>query len=760
MAAAGARTTSTVDGPGRVGGALTRSIDPLRYHSSRALNAVTPQPLHRALGLTDGELGRIRELLERDPNDFELAVYSLLWSEHCGYKHSKLLLRRFPTSGERVLQGPGENAGVIDVGDGLAVALKVESHNHPSAVEPFQGAATGVGGILRDIFAMGARPIAILDSLRFGELDSDHQRRLFSQVVAGVGHYGNCVGVANLGGEVYFEQPYERNCLVNAMCVGLLPADRLTSARASGVGNLLVLYGSKTGRDGIGGASVLASQGFDEASADKRPSVQIGDPFMGKKLIECTLELLDRRMLASLQDLGAAGLASSTSEMAASGSVGLDVDLGRVPLREPDMEPFEIMISESQERMAAIVEHDRLAEVFEVCARWEVDATVIGEVTDSGMLRCRVGDHVVGEIPVDTLVDGAPRYEVQRTRPARLVEQPLDFAPITDVAGGLRALLASPNIASRRWIYQQYDQLVGSGTAVRPGGDAGVVRLTPSRRAIAISLDGNGRRTSLDPRRGGISAVCEATRNVACTGARPAAITNCLNFGNPETGEVGYELAEAIEGMSLACEALGLPVVSGNVSLYNEHFGTPIHPTPVVGAVGVLEDADLAVASAFREPGDVVLVAGDGPSALDGSEYQKRVLGTVAGRIPPTDLDNERRLHEFLAQAAERRLLQSAHDVADGGLAVALAESAIMGGIGVVARCDDPFGEGDGRVVISASPGILPALRELAGALPLDEIGQVGGAEIAVGAAILPLTEATEIFETALPAALGEATTI
>jgi phosphoribosylformylglycinamidine synthase subunit PurL len=736
---------------------VKRSIDPLRYHSSRALNAVTPQPLHRALGLTDGELGRIQELLERDPNDFELAVYSLLWSEHCGYKHSKLLLRRFPTSGARVLQGPGENAGVIDVGDGLAVALKVESHNHPSAVEPFQGAATGVGGILRDIFAMGARPIAILDSLRFGELDDDLQRRLFSQVVAGVGHYGNCVGVANLGGEVYFEPPYERNCLVNAMCVGLLPAERLTSARATGVGNLLVLYGSRTGRDGIGGASVLASQGFDEASADKRPSVQIGDPFMGKKLIECTLELLDRGMLASLQDLGAAGLASSTSEMAAGGGVGLDVDLSKVPLREADMEPFEIMISESQERMAAIVERSMVESVFEVCARWEVDATVIGEVTDSGTLRCLHGGRVVGEIPVETLVDGAPRYQVERTRPARLVDEPLAFAAVDDVAGGLRALLASPNIASRRWIYQQYDQLVGSGTAIRPGGDAGVVRLTPSRRAIAVSLDGNGRRTSLDPRRGGMSAVCEAARNVACTGARPAAVTNCLNFGNPETGEVGYELAEAIEGMSLACEALGLPVVSGNVSLYNEHFGSPIHPTPVVGAVGVLDDAELAVPAGFADAGDVVLLAGDGPSALDGSEYQKRVLGAVAGRIPEPDLVNERLLHEFLAQAAERRLLRSAHDVADGGLAVALAESAIMGGTGVSARCDDPFGEGDGRVVISARREHVAALQGLAGALALEELGTVGGTEIAIGAAILPLSEAVEIFENALPATLGEA---
>ncbi|HET7429385.1 MAG TPA: phosphoribosylformylglycinamidine synthase subunit PurL [Gaiellales bacterium] len=715
---------------------------------------MTPQPLHRALGLTDGELERICDLLGRDPNDFELAVYSLLWSEHCGYKHSRPLLGRFPTTGRHVLQGPGENAGVIDVGDGLAVALKVESHNHPSAVEPFQGAATGVGGILRDIFAMGARPIAILDSLRFGEPATDHQRHLFSQVVAGVGHYGNCVGVANLGGEVYFEPAYEHNCLVNAMCVGLLPADRLTSAGATGVGNLLVLYGSRTGRDGIGGASVLASQGFDEGSADKRPSVQIGDPFMGKKLIECTLELLDRSLLASLQDLGAAGLASSTSEMASHGGVGLDVDLSRVPLREADMQPFEIMISESQERMAAIVAPDLLDQVLETCERWEVDATVIGSVTEGGTLRAFFDGEVVGEIPVETLVDGAPRYEVERTRPARLADGPLPPQPVEEVIGGLRTLLGSPNIASRRWIYQQYDQLVGSGTAIRPGGDAGVVRLTPSRRAIAVALDGNGRRTWLDPRRGGASAVCEAARNVACTGARPAAVTNCLNFGNPETGEVGYELAEAIEGMSQACEALGLPVVSGNVSLYNEHYGNPIYPTAVVGVVGVLEDAELAVRAGFGEEGDMVLVAGNGPAALDGSEYQKQVLGTVAGRIPEPDLQNERRLHEFLAEAAERRLLRSAHDVSDGGLAVALAESAIAGGLGVSASCDDPFGEGDGRVVISARSADLPALAELAGELALREIGRVGGDAIVIDGEALPLDEATRIWESALPAAV------
>jgi len=723
------------------------------------LNAVSPQPLHRALGLTDGELDRIHEQLGRDPNDFELAVYSLLWSEHCGYKHSKPLLRRFPTSGERVLQGPGENAGVIDVGDGLAVALKVESHNHPSAVEPFQGAATGVGGILRDIFAMGARPIAILDSLRFGELDDDRQRHLFAGVVSGVGHYGNCVGVANLGGEVEFDDAYEHNCLVNAMCVGLLDAGRLTTARASGVGNLLVLYGSRTGRDGIGGASVLASQGFDESSSDKRPSVQIGDPFMGKKLIECTLELLDRGLLASLQDLGAAGLASSTSEMAARGGVGLDVDLSRVPLRESDMQPFEIMISESQERMAAVVEPGSLDRVVEVCSRWEVDATVIGEVAGHGMLRAFFDGEMVGDMPVETLVDGAPQYQVPRERPARLADAPRSFAPAADPDAALRALLGSPAAGSRRWVHRQYDQLVGSGTAVRPGGDAGVVRLTPSRRAIAISLDGNGRRTSLDPRRGGMSAVCEAARNVACTGARPAAVTNCLNFGNPETGEVGYELAEAIEGMALACEALDLPVVSGNVSLYNEHFGRPIHPTPVVGVVGVLDDAELAVPAGFRGEGDVVLLAGGGRRALDGSLYQKLVLGEVGGRIPEPDLRNERQLHEFLAAAAEARLLRSAHDVAGGGLAFALAEAAIFGAVGVRATADAPFAEGDGAAVISARPADVAQLAALAGGLPLVEIGATGGARIELageGAATLGLAEAAALYEGAIAAAMGE----
>jgi phosphoribosylformylglycinamidine synthase subunit PurL len=518
-----------------------------------------------------------------------------------------------------------------------------------------------------------------------------------------------------------------------------------------------VLYGSRTGRDGIGGASVLASQGFGEDSAAKRPSVQIGDPFTGKKLIECTLELLDRGLLEALQDLGAAGLASSTAEMASSGGVGLDVDLSRVPLREAGMEPFEIMISESQERMAAVVTPERWAEVEEACRRWEVDATVIGEVTSTGHLRAFHGGEQVGDIPVTALTDGCPRYEVERIRPSRLRDDPLHATTGSDPDVALRALLGSVEIGSRRWVFRQYDHLVGSGTVVRPGGDAAVVRLTPSQRAIAISLDGNGRRTSLDPRRGGMSAVCEAARNVACTGARPAAVTNCLNFGNPETPDVGYELAEAIEGMSLACEALGLPVVSGNVSLYNEHHGRPIHPTPVVGVVGVLDDASLAVGAAFREDGDVVLLAGDGPCAIDGSAYQRVVDGTTAGRIPEPDLAGERRLHEFLAAAAERRLLRSAHDVADGGVAIAIAESAILGEVGVDAPSPgEPFAEGDGRAVISASAEHVAELEALAGELPLRRIGTVGGEEIAVAGASIRLDAATELYENAIPKALGE----
>jgi phosphoribosylformylglycinamidine synthase II len=561
-----------------------------RAHNSSCeaarLNHLTPvaeQPLHRALGLTDGELSRICDLLEREPNDFELAVFSLLWSEHCGYKHSAPLLKRLPSSGEAVLQGPGENAGVIDVGDGLAVAFKVESHNHPSAVEPFQGAATGVGGILRDIVAMGARPIALLDGLRFGTPDWS-----FRRAVAGIGHYGNCVGVPNVGGESVFDEAYEHNPLVNAMCVGLLPAERLTRAGASGPGNLLVLFGATTGRDGIGGASVLASQELGDGADEKRPSVQIGDPFTGKKLIEASLELVDGGLVASLQDCGAAGLASALSEMAR--DVGVDVHLDRVPLREQDLEPWEIMISESQERMVAVVEPERLAEVEAVLDKWELHHAAVGSVTDTQELRCFFHGDLEGSIPAAFLTDQCPRYEVE--------QEPQPPRPAREAA---RA-----NFEDKAWIYEQYDQLVQSRTVRRPGAGAGVLRLLPNYRGLAVSLDGPPL-GELDPFAAGAGAVFESALKVACAGGRPLALTDCLNFGNPEKPEIGWELAQAIEGIAQAAEALGIPVVSGNVSLYNETDGRAIPPTPVLGCVGIVED--VREIPGERQSGDTLLLA-------------------------------------------------------------------------------------------------------------------------------------------------------
>ncbi len=727
------------------------------------MQPVADLPLHRRLGLTDGELERITADLGRDPNAFELAVYSLLWSEHCGYKHSALLLRRLPTDGPRVLQGPGENAGVIDVGDGLAVAFKVESHNHPSAVEPFQGAATGVGGILRDIFAMGARPIAVLDSLRFGALGSERSRRLFDGCVRGIGHYGNCVGVPNVGGEVVFEPGYESNCLVNAMCVGLLSAESMQRASAAGAGNLVVLFGALTGRDGIGGASVLASQDLDEGDDSKRPSVQIGDPFTEKKLIECSLELVDLALLVSLQDLGAAGLASSTSEMASKGGVGLELDLDRVPVREDGMEPFEIMISESQERMAAVVEPAQLAAVQAVCAKWDLPCTVIGQVVDGDTMICRFDGEIVGELPVASLVDNCPRYEITPIRPDRLTTDPVDIAgyPAPDDPGAtLLTLLAAPNIASKAWVYGQYDQYVGSGSIVRPGADAGVVRLTPSDRAIAMSLDGNGRRVWLDPRRGGAEAVCESALNVACAGGTPAAITNCLNFGNPERGETPYMLVEAIEGIAEACEAFGIPVVSGNVSLYNETAETPIPPTPTVGCLGLLDSASHAVSSRFRAAGDVVLLLAAGVPTMDGSEYQRTVHGRVEGRIADRNPAATAELCATLADGARRGILRSAHDVSDGGLAVTIAESAF--GLGCDIQLPDLagrpdvtlFGEGVSAAVVSCAPDDEAAIIAL-GAIRIGTVTDQG--RIAITCGTTRIDVASAIAEAAHAATLPQA---
>ena len=688
------------------------------------LTRVAEQPLHRALGLTDGELDRICELLEREPNHFELAVFSLLWSEHCGYKHSALLLKRFPTSSPRVLQGPGENAGVIDLGEGEAVAFKVESHNHPSAVEPFQGAATGVGGILRDIIAMGARPVALLDGLRFGEPD-----HMFERAVAGIANYGNSVGIPTVGGDTAFDPAYADNCLVNAMCVGLLPTERVLKAQARGTGNVVFLYGATTGRDGIGGASVLASQELGEEDADKRPSVQIGDPFTGKKLIESSLELVERGLVESLQDCGAAGLASSLAEMARGGG-GIDVQLDRVPLREDQMEPWEIMISESQERMVAVVRPERLAAVEEVCDRWELDHAAIGEVTDTGELRAYVDGDLVGGIPAAYLTDEAPRYEVPRQPRPAAEPAPVPAGPPTDRA--LLDLLASPNIRSRAWIYRRYDHLVGSRTVRRPGLDAAVLRLLPSYRGLAISLDASGRIARLDPNTGGALAVLEAARNVACAGGEPLAITDCLNFGNPEKPDIAWELAEAIEGMAAACEALGIPVVSGNVSLYNETDGRAIHPTPVVGCVGLIRDVR-TIPSTWRE-GDAIYLAGEPELSLDGSEYQ-RLYGELAGRPAPLDLAAEAALVQALHETAPKCSL--VHDASEGGLAVALAEAAIVGGVGAeLDLADDSlalFGEGGGQAILASSEE-----------LEFPRIGSVGG-DTVLGVPIDKLRQAWEM---------------
>jgi phosphoribosylformylglycinamidine synthase subunit PurL len=638
------------------------------------LTQVADQPLHRALGLTDWEADRIRELLGRDPNHFELAVFSLLWSEHCGYKHSAPLLQRLPSAGERVLQGPGENAGVLDLGDGLAVAFKVESHNHPSAVEPFQGAATGVGGILRDIIAMGARPVALLDGLWFGEPDYH-----FSRAVGGIGHYGNCVGVPNIGGATVFHEAYAGNCLVNAMCVGLIDADRLQSAKAQGPGNLVVLYGATTGRDGIGGASVLASAELGEDDADKRPTVQVGDPFTGKKLIEVSVELVESGLVESLQDCGAAGLASSLSEMAGDG-VGIDVHLDRVPLREEGMEPWEIMISESQERMVAVVRPQMLAAVAKVCARWELACTPIGEVTEGGELRALHGGDVVGAIPARLLTDDCPRYEVEQRKPDTW-ETPVAIAELSE-----------DNLADKTFVFEQYDHLVGSRTVRRPGFDAAVLRLRPSLRGLAVALQGP-RPGESDAFEAGVQAVLGAARNVACAGGEPIGLTDCLNFGNPEKPEIAYELAQGIEGIAQAAEALGIPVVSGNVSLYNETDGRPIPPTPVVGCVGVVNDVRLVPGR--WERGDLVLLA----------------------TAPESSLAAEAALIRFLWKAAP--LLSLCHDVGYGGLAHALEQASRWSGR--EADVELPAEPAHGAAVLAVAPEQL----ELLGTRGFVQIGTV-----------------------------------
>jgi phosphoribosylformylglycinamidine synthase len=711
---------------------------------------------HRELGLTDSEFELICEKLGREPNGVELAMFSLLWSEHCAYKHSRKLLRRLPTEGERVVMGPGENAGAVDIGEGYAIAFKVESHNHPSAVEPFQGAATGVGGILRDVFALGARPIAILDSLRFGELDSVRSRHLLDGAVRGIGHYGNSIGVPTVGGEICFEEPYEHNCLVNAMCVGIARQAEMVRAAAAGIGNAVVLMGASTGRDGIGGASVLASAELGDGDEAKRPTVQIGDPFEESKLLECCLELLGKGLLVSLQDLGAAGLTSSASEMASAGGVGIEIDVARVPLREADMEPFEIMVSESQERMLAVVEPVRVGEVIAVCEKWQTGAAEIGAVTDSGQVRVLRGAEVVGEMPVEALVDGCPLYDLAPAEPDGWTYG--NRATLAADAGAedqLLALLASPGIASKRWAFEQYDSIVGSRTARRPeSADAAVLAIPEADRAIAVSIDGNGRRVACDPWAGTVEAVLECAQNLACVGAEPLGLTNCLNFGNPEKPLPAWQLDRSVQGLADACEALAVPVVGGNVSLYNEGPEGPIYPTPVVGMVGELPDPSLAVPSAFAREGDAIALVGPFEPSPAGSELAK-LRGELDAGLPRPDIAAVAAACAAVREAVRAGKLASAHDVSDGGLACALAEAAIGSGLGCEVdlqhlreRGCSPeealFGEGPGGFVVS---GEREKLEGLAGdGVAVLHLGKVGGEAIEIAAGdrsiALPLADA------------------
>ncbi|MDP8927974.1 MAG: phosphoribosylformylglycinamidine synthase subunit PurL [Actinomycetota bacterium] len=744
-------------------------LTPPAFPPGEELDADGARHLARELGLADHEYQRIVSTLGRVPTTSELGMYSVMWSEHCSYKSSRSHLKSLPTEGPHVLVGPGENAGVVDVGDGLAVTFKIESHNHPSFVEPFQGAATGVGGIIRDILTMGARPIALMDPLRFGLPDDPVQRHLIGGVVRGIGGYGNCVGVPTVGGETVFDDTYAGNPLVNVLCLGVLPSDRLQLARAERVGDLAVLIGSATGRDGIGGASVLASATFEAESAAKRPRVQVGDPFAEKLLIECCLELYDRGLLSGVQDMGAAGITCSTAEMAAKAGFGMRVDLSRVQLREPEMASWEILCSESQERMLALAAPENLAEVLAVCERWGVAASVVGEVTGDGRLVVVRDERVVADAPACSLVEEAPVYHRPVREPDWLDRYALVEAEAltlsTDLPRLVFDLLASPNVCSKRWVYEQYDALVGSATVAGPSGDAGVVRLPGTRRAVAVATDGNGRWCELDPREGTRRVVAEAARNVACAGASPIAATNCLNFGDPERPEIMWQFVEAVAGLGEACAALGTPITGGNVSFYNETGGRAIHPTPVIGVLGLLDDLSHAVPIGFAEEGDVVFQIG-APTrpGLAGSELQRLLGVPLGGRLDPIDLEAERRLHELLAAAARLGLLRSAHDVSGGGLVTTLAESCLAGGRGArylpepdVEETQLLFGESPTRATVTVR---WPDVRDFEGLCEVRGVwarraGVVVGDRLEIqGIVDLPLVGLRRAYENGLAAVL------
>ena len=708
---------------------------------------ITPE-LVQEHNLTPDEYARIVAMLGRTPTFPELGIFSALWSEHCSYKHSRPILKTFPTTGPQVVQGPGENAGVVRLPGGWAVAFKIESHNHPSAVEPYQGAATGAGGILRDVFTMGARPVALLNSLRFGPLDDARNRYLFAGVVRGIGDYGNCVGVPTLGGDVDFAPGYSGNPLVNAMCVGVLKEKDLIKAAAQGVGNILLAVGSSTGRDGIHGAS-FASEELTHESEQRRPQVQVGDPFTEKLLLEASLALIASGHIVAIQDMGAAGLTSSSAEMAARGGVGVEIDLSKVPTREPGMTPYEILLSESQERMLVVAKSDRVKEVQAIAAKWELTATPIGKVTDDGMYRCTWQGKVVVEIPGQRLVDDCPVYYAEAKEDPRVAELRASTPHATRSYAPLEALLAlldSPSVASKKWVFEQYDSTVQASTVIPPGGDAGVLRVRHEDFGIAVKTDCNSRYVRLDPYEGGKATVAEAARNVACTGARPLGITDCLNFGNPERPAVFYQFREACRGIADACRALDTPVTGGNVSFYNESPTGAVDPTPVVGMIGLLARADRAVPSHARASGDLVFVLGETRAELGGSAYWEVCEEFTGGQPPRVDLDEEKRLIDLLVTGAERGLLRSAHDCSQGGLGVALAEVAMGGpyqqaGFGMeidlrshAARLTPHellFSESHGRAVITCSREREGAVQALAGELgvPLFRAGTVGPAD-------------------------------
>jgi phosphoribosylformylglycinamidine synthase len=742
---------------------------------------ITPEVVAQH-GLKPEEYDRIVRHLGRAPNLTELGVFSVMWSEHCSYKSSRVHLKTFPTTGPRVLQGPGENAGVVDLGDGLAAAFKMESHNHPSYIEPYQGAATGVGGILRDVFTMGARPIASMNSLRFGDPAHPKTAYLLEGVVAGIGGYGNCMGVPTVGGEVMFHPSYNGNCLVNAFTLGILPADKIFRGTAAGVGNPVMYIGAKTGRDGIHGAT-MASAEFDASTEEKRPTVQVGDPFMEKLLLEACLELFKTDAVVGIQDMGAAGFTSSSVEMAGRAGNGLDLFLDQVPLREEGMTPYEILLSESQERMLLVAAEGKEDVVRRICEKWDLDVAIVGRVTDTGRWRAHLHGKVVADLPVDPLTEGAPKYE-RPMRPHPALPALHAFDPMTlpepgDLGGVLLRLLARPTIASKEWVYRQYDHMVRLVGAVRPGGDAAVVRIATdderhARKGLALSVAANGRWCFLDPRLGGRHAVAECARNIACVGGEPIAITDCLNFGNPEKPEIMWQFAECVQGIAEACRALGTPVVSGNVSLYNETEGQAILPTPTVGMVGLVEPVERTCTSAFKRAGDVIAVVGALRGEVGGSEYLAAEHGTEAGRPPSLDLALEQKVQAAVREAVREGILSSAHDCSDGGLAVALAECCMMhdapagGGkapwIGAAVRVPFPlrkdfilFGEDASRIVVSLPPAALPRFEAIAKArgAPLVLLGAVGGDRLEIqGGLSVPIAELARAWRDGIPSVL------